>query len=94
MGSSDEAEVDSDAGSGDNDASAPASPLHAQPLAQVDSSTSILALHLVARLGCPFNALLKQQSNSQFKHIPAEYKIIVLGITYKMKPTYIKSKIV
>ena len=48
--SDDEREAESDAGSGDgtDDASAPASPLHAEPSARLD--TSIQALRLISRL--------------------------------------------
>ena len=95
VGSSDEAGADSDAGSGsgDHDASAPASPLHAEPSPRVDSST--LALRLVVRLGRPFNALLlEQQPNGQYKRVAAEHEIIVPGVPYQTKPKDIKLKVV
>ena len=93
VGSSDEAEADSDAGSGENDASVPASPLHAKPLARVDSCT--LALRLVARLGRPFNALLlEQQPNRQYKRVAAEHEIIVPGVPNKTDLQDIKLKVV
>jgi hypothetical protein len=92
--SSDEAEAESDAGSGDgtDDASAPASPLHAEPSARVDPSTQ--ALRLIARLGRPFNALLlEQQSNGQYKRVAAEHEIIVPGVPYQTNPKDIKVKV-
>ena len=56
--SEDEREAEPDAGSGDgtDDASPPASLLHAEPSARLDTSTQ--ALRLIARLGCAFNAFL------------------------------------
>ncbi|KAF8550350.1 TPR-like protein [Imleria badia] len=94
VGSSDEAETESNAGSGDatDDASAPASPLHAEPSARVDPST--LALQLIARLGRPFNALLlEQQSNNQYKRVAAEEEIIVPGVPHKTNLKDIKVKV-
>ena len=92
-GSCDEPEANSDAGSGDvDDASAPASLLHAESLAWVDLCTS--GLRLIARLGCPFNALLlEQQSNSRYKRVATEHEIIIPGIPSKTKPKDIKSKV-
>ena len=95
MGSSDEAEADSGSGVGlgdADDASAPASPLHAEPLARVDPYT--LALCLIARLGHPFNVrLLEQQSDGRYKRVAANNEIIVPGVPPKMKPKDIKSKV-
>ena len=91
---SDEAEAWSDGGSGDgnDDASAPASPLHAKPLARVNASTQ--ALRLIARLGCPFNALLlEQQSNGQYKRVAAEHEIIVPGVPPHTNPKNIRAKV-
>ncbi|KAF8554473.1 hypothetical protein OG21DRAFT_1508912 [Imleria badia] len=93
VGSSDEAdsETKSDAGSGagTDSASAPASPLHAEPSVRMNPSTQ--ALRLIARLGRPFNALLlEQQSNGQYKRIAAEEDIIVPGVPYKTNPKDIK----
>ncbi|KAF8547519.1 TPR-like protein [Imleria badia] len=94
VGSNDEVEAESDAGSGDgsDDASAPTSPLHAEPSARVDPST--LALRLIARLGRPFNAiLLEQQPNGQYKRVATENEIIVPGVPYKTNPKDIKVKV-
>ena len=64
---------------GTEDASTPASPLHAKPSALVDTSTQ--AFRLIARLGYPFNALLlERQSNGQYNRVAAEHEIIVLGV--------------
>ena len=85
---------ESDAGSGDgtDDASAPASPLHAEPSARVDTSTQ--ALQLIARLGCRFNALLlERQSNGQYKRVAAEHEIIVPGVPSKTNPKDIRAKV-
>ena len=93
VGSSGEAQTESDVGSGDgtDDASTPASPLHAEPSAQLD--TCIQALRLVARLGCPFNALLlERQSNGQYKRVAAEYEIIVPGVPSQTNPKDIRVK--
>ena len=94
VGSSDEEEAESDAGSGDGtvDTSAPASPLHAEPEARVDTSTQ--ALRLIALLGCPFNALLlERQSNGQYKRVAAEHEIIVQGVPFKTNPKHIQAKV-
>jgi len=94
VGSSDEAQAESDAGSGDgsDDASAPASPLHAEPSARVD--TSIQALRLIARLGWTFNALLlERQSNGQYKRVATEYEIIAPGVPSQTKLKDIRAKV-
>jgi hypothetical protein len=94
VGSSDEAQAESDAGSGDgsHDASAPASPLHAEPSARVETSTQ--ALRLIARLGCPFNALLLElQANSQYRRVAAEYEIIAPGVPSQTNPKDIRAKV-
>jgi hypothetical protein len=58
---------------------APGSPLHTGISARVDTSTQ--ALRLIARLGCPFNALLlERQSNGQYRRVAAEHEIIVPGV--------------
>ena len=94
-GSSQEAECDSDAGSADgtdHDASAPASPLHAEPSPRVDTSTQ--ALRLLSRLGCRFNALLLEQQNGwQYRRVAAEHEIIVRGIPSKTNPKDIQVKV-
>ena len=87
-------EAESDAGSGDgtDDASAPASPLHAEPSARVDTSTQ--ALRLIARLGRPFNALLLEwQSNGQYKRVATEHEIIAPGVPSKTNPKDIRAKV-
>ncbi|KAF8555600.1 hypothetical protein OG21DRAFT_844394 [Imleria badia] len=94
VGSSDEEEAESDAGSGDgtDDASEPASPLHAEPSARVNPST--LALRLISRLGRTFNALLlEQQPNGQYKRVAAEHEIIVPGVPYQTNPKDIKARV-
>jgi len=86
----DEQEAESDAGSGDStdDASVPDSPLYEQ----VDSFTQ--ALRMIARLGCPFNALLlEQQSNGQYKRVATEHEIIVPGVPSQANPTDIRAKV-
>ena len=93
VGLSHEAAAESDAGSGDgtDDASAPASPLHVEPSARVDTSTQ--AFRLIARLGSPFNALLlERQSNGQYKRVAAEHEIIVRGVP-QMNPKEIRAKV-
>ena len=90
----DEQETESDAGSGDStdEASAPASPLNAEPSARADTSTR--ALRMIARLGCPFNALLlEQQSNGQFKRVAAEHEIIVPGVPSETNPKDIRAMV-
>jgi len=94
VGSSDEAQAESDAGSGDgtDDVSVSASPLHAVPSARVDPS--IQALRLIARLGCPFNALLlERQSNRQYKRVAAEHEIIVPGVRSQTNPKDMRAKV-
>ena len=91
VGSSEEAGAESDAGDG-TDASAPASPLHAEPSARVDTSTQ--ALRLITRLGCPFNALLlERRSNGQYKRVAAEYEIIVPGVLSQTNPKDIRTQV-
>ena len=91
-GSNHEAEAESDAGSDVDDASAPASPLRAEPSARVDTSTQ--ALRSIACLGCPFNALLlERQPNGQYKRVAAEHEIIVPGIQTKTNPKYIQARV-
>ena len=71
--SEDEQEAESDVGSGDgtDDASSPASVLHAEPSARLDTSTQ--ALRLIARLGCAFNALLLARPlNGQYKRVAGD----------------------
>ena len=90
----DEQEAESDAGSGDStdDASAPVSPLYAEPSARVDTFTQ--ALRMITRLGCPFNALLlEQQSNGQYKRVAAEHGIIVPGVQSQTNPKDIRAKV-
>jgi hypothetical protein len=93
VGSSEEMEAESYAGSGNGtDASAPASPLHAEPLARVDTSTQ--ALRLITRLGCPFNVLLlERRSNGQYKRVAAEHEIIVPGVPSQTNPQDIRAKV-
>ena len=92
VGLSDDAQTESDAGAGTDDASAPASPLHAEPSARVE--TSVQALRLIARLGYPFNALLlEQQSNGQYKRVATEHEIIVLGVPSQTNPKAIRAKV-
>ena len=91
---SDEAQAVSNAGSGNgtDDTSAPASPLYAEPSARVD--TSVQALWLIARLGCPFNALLlERQSHGQYKRVAAEYEIIVPGVSSQTNPKDNRAKV-
>ena len=91
---SDEAQVESDVGSGDgtDDGWTPASPFDAKPSARVD--TSIQAFRLIARLGCPFNALLlERQSNGQYKRVAAEHEIIVPGVLSQTNPKDIRVKV-
>ncbi|KAF8555608.1 hypothetical protein OG21DRAFT_1483747 [Imleria badia] len=86
---SEESEAGSDA---THDPSVPTSALHAEPSARVDACTQ--ALRLVARLGCPFNALLlEQQSNGQYKRVAAEHEIIVPGVPYKTNFKDIRAKV-
>ena len=90
----DEQEAGSDVGSGDgtDDASAPASPFYPEPSTRVDTSTQ--ALRMIARLGCPFNALLlEQQPNGQYKRVAAEYEIIVPGLQFKTNPKDIRAMV-
>ena len=90
----DEQEAESDAGSDDStdDVSASASPLYAEPSPRVD--TLIRALRMIARLGCPFNALLlEQQPNGQYKRVAAEHEIIVPGLQFKTNPKDIRAKV-
>jgi hypothetical protein len=92
--SDDEGEAESDASSGDgtDDALASASPLHAEPSTRVD--ISIQALRLIARLECPFNALLlERQSNGQYKRVATEYEIIVTGVPSNTNPKDIRAKV-
>jgi len=94
VGSNNEAEAESGAGSGDgtDDASAPASPLHAEPSARADTSTQ--ALRFIAHLGRPFNALLFQrQSDRQYKRVAAEHEIIVPGVPSQTDPKDIRVKV-
>ncbi|KAI6042813.1 hypothetical protein EDC04DRAFT_2600688 [Pisolithus marmoratus] len=76
----DNSEFDADTGSdSDSDEVASPSPLHAVPALQVDNYTR--ALHMIARLGQPFNALLLvQQPNRQYRRIAVENEIIVSGL--------------
>lgn len=93
-GSSDEAETESDVDSADGsgDASAPASPLTAEPSTRVDPATQ--ALRLIARLGRPFNALLlERKSNGQYKRVAAGHEIIVSGVPYETDPKDIRAKV-
>jgi hypothetical protein len=90
----DEQEAESDASSGDgsDDASAPASPLHAEPSARVDTSTQ--ALRVIARLGCPFNALLlERQSNGQYKRVATEYETIAPGVPSQTRLKDLRAKV-
>ena len=90
--SSDETESDAGSADGANDASAPVSPLHAEPSARVDTFTQ--ALRLLARLARPFNALLlEQQSNGQYRRVAAEHEIIVPGVPSKTHPRHIQAKV-
>ena len=89
--SDDGREDESGAGSGDS-TSAPASPLYAEPLAQVAASTR--ALRMISRLGCPSNALLlEQQSISQYKRVGAEHEIIVPGVPSQTNPQDIRAMV-
>ncbi|KAF8125309.1 hypothetical protein EV363DRAFT_1103511, partial [Boletus edulis] len=88
--SDDEREAESDVGSDDN--SAPNSPLHAEPAAQMDPYTQ--ALQLIVWLGRPFNALLlEQQSNNQYKRVAAENEIIISGVPRHTDPNDIEVKV-
>jgi hypothetical protein len=93
-GPDDEQEAESDGDEDDciDDASAPASPLYAEPSPQVDTFTQ--ALRMIARLGCPFNALLlERQPNGQYKRVAANHEILVPGLPSKTNPKDIRAMV-
>ncbi|KAF8427619.1 hypothetical protein L210DRAFT_3136356 [Boletus edulis BED1] len=89
---SNSAESDGDSEHSTEYNSAPNSPLHAEPAAQMDPYTQ--ALQLIVWLGRPFNALLlEQQSNNQYKRVAAENEIVISGVPYHTDPNDIEVKV-
>ena len=70
----------------------PCSPLYAEPSPRVDTLTR--ALRMIARLRCPFNALLlEQQPNGQYKRVAAEHQIMFPGLQFNTNPQDIRAKV-
>ncbi|KAI6030210.1 hypothetical protein EDC04DRAFT_3142610 [Pisolithus marmoratus] len=87
-----ELDTDSDLGSGSDAGSDEVVLIPAAPTPRVGDYTR--ALHMIARLGQPFNALLLvQQPNGDYRRVAAENEIVVSGLGTNITSRNIRAKV-
>ncbi|KAI5982354.1 hypothetical protein EDC04DRAFT_1833915 [Pisolithus marmoratus] len=87
-----ELDTDSDLGSGSDAGSDGVVLIQSAPTPRVGDYTR--ALHMIARLGQPFNALLLvQQSNGDYRRVAAENEIVVSGLGTNITSRNIRAKV-
>ncbi|KAI6030213.1 hypothetical protein EDC04DRAFT_105039 [Pisolithus marmoratus] len=87
-----ELDTDSDLGSGSNAGLDEAARSQAVPTPRIGDYTR--ALHMIARLGQPFSALLLvQQPNGDYKRVAAESEIVVSGLGTNITSKNIQVKV-